>query len=272
MKCAVLALVFVSSVGFAQTKDATVLATVGNKKITLGEFNKKYTEVTSQVLANPPSRKVFLEELVRFEVGVQEARKRGLEKDPIVQERLNQEMYKALLEKEIGKKVEESAVTEAEMKTWYANNPQIRLSDILIEVKPGATKEQREEARKRGNEILDEVKKSKRSFEELVKLYSDDITTKNMGGDVGWQSRITLVASYYNAANALKVGEITSALVETPFGFHIIKLTGRRSYEEATKREIRMAVYDSKRKAVFDGFFDKLKKQYKINVNSSLVE
>ncbi len=272
MKWILLATFFVSSVVFAQAKDSAVVATVGAKKITLDELNKKYADVISQVLANPPTKKVFLEELVRFEVGVQEARKRGFEKDPIVQDRINQEMYKALLEKEIGKKVEDSTVSEEEMKAWYANNPQIRLSDILIEVKPGATKEQREEARKRGNEILDEVKKSKRPFEELVRLYSDDITTKNLGGDVGWQSRTSLVGPYYNAANALKVGEFSTNLVETPFGFHIIKLTGRRSYEEATKREIRMAVYDTKRKAIFDSFFARIKKQYKINVNSSLVE
>ena len=272
MKWILLFLIFISTTVFAQPKESAVVASVGTKKITLEEFNKRYAEVTSQVLANPPSKKVFLEELVRFELGVQEARKRGFEKDPIVQDRINQELYKAFLEKELGKKVEESTVTEAEMRAWYANNPQIRLSDILIEIKPGATKTQREEARKRGNEILEEIKKSKRPFEELVRLYSDDITTKNLGGDIGWQSRISLVASYYTAANSLKVGEVTSALVETPFGFHIIKLTGRRSYEEATKREIRMAVYDVKRKAVFDAFFENIRKNYKINVNVNLVE
>ena len=187
-------------------------------------------------------------------------------------DRFNQEMYKALLEKELGKKVQENSVSEAEMKTWYAKNPQIRLSDILIEIKPGASAEQRAEAKKRASEILSEIKKSKRSFDELVRLYSDDSTTKNLGGDVGWQSRITLVPTYYDAAIALKVGEITPNLVETPFGFHILKLTGKRGYEEATKREIRMAVFDDKRKSVFDEFFNRIKKQYQINVNSKLVE
>lgn len=272
MKWIFLPVIFASSLVFAQGKPTDVVATVGSKKITLDEFNRKYKEVTSQVLSNPPSKKVFLEDLVRYEVGVQEARKRGLDKDPIVLDRFNQEMYKAFLEKELGTKVEESKVSEAEMKAWYAKNPQIRLSDILIEVKPGATPEQRAEAKKRAGEILDEVKKSKRPFEELVRLYSDDTTTKALGGDVGWQSRVTLVPSYYNAANALKVGEVTSSLVETPFGFHIMKLTGRRSFEEATKREIRMAVFDEKRKVVFDNFFNGLKKQYQINVNSKLVE
>jgi parvulin-like peptidyl-prolyl isomerase len=273
MKLILLAFVFTSSsILFSQTsKDSTVVATVGSKKITLGEFNKRYRDIASQVLVNPPSKKVFLEELVRYELGVQEAKKRGFEKDPVVLDRLNQEMYKAFLEKELGRKVEESTVSEADMKAWYINNPQIRLSDILIEVKPGATIEQREEAKKRANEIHEEVKKSKRPFGELVKLYSDDITTKNLGGDVGWQSRVSLVSNYYDEVNKLKVDEISN-VIETAFGFHIVKLTGRRSYDEAPKREIRMAVYDVKRKAVFDEFFNKIRKQYKINVNSSLLD
>ncbi|MBC7421099.1 MAG: peptidylprolyl isomerase [Bdellovibrio sp.] len=271
MKWILIPALLVSTMAWSQGKPSDVVATVGTKKITLEEFNRKYKEVTSQVLVNPPNKKVFLEDLVRYEVGLQEARKRGLEKDPIVQDRMNQELYKGLLEKELGAKVQENKVSEGEMKAWYANNPQLRISDILIDVKPGATPEQRAEAKKRAGEILDDVKKSKRPFEELVRLYSDDPTTKNLGGDIGWQSRLSLIPPFYNAAVSLKLNEVSN-VVETPFGFHIIKLTGRRTYEEATKREIRMAVFDEKRRAVFDNFFNNVKKNYQINVNSKLVE
>ncbi len=271
MKWILVPALLLSCFAWSQGKSGEVVATVGNKKITLEEFNRKYKEVTSQVLVNAPSRKVFLEDLVRYEVGVQEAKKRGLEKDPIVQDRMNQELYKGLLEKELGPKVQESKVSDAEMRAWYQNNPQLRISDILIDVKVTANQEQKNEARKRAGEILDEVKKSKRPFEELVRLYSDDSTTKSLGGDIGWQSRLSLIQPFYAAAAALKVGEISN-VIETPFGFHIVKLTGRRSYEDATKREIRMAVFDEKRKVVFDNFFNTVKKQYNINVNSKLVE
>jgi peptidyl-prolyl cis-trans isomerase C/peptidyl-prolyl cis-trans isomerase D len=262
---------FMTTASFAQ-KDSDVVATVGTKKITLGEFNKKYKDVVAQVLSNPPSRQVFLEDLVRYELGLQEAKKRGLEKDAIVQDQMNQAMYKGLLEKELGQKVQDSKVSDEEMKAWYAKNPQIRVSTILIEVKPGATEAQRIEARRRATEILAEIKSSKRPFEELVRLYSDDTTTKNLGGDVGWQSRITLNPAYYEAANKLKLNEVTQNLVEVAFGFHIIKLTGKRTFEEAPKREIRMAVFDEKRKVLFDKFFDSIKKNYQINVNPKLVE
>lgn len=270
----ILALSFVVSLSaLAQTqKGSEVLATIGTKKITLDEFNKKYKDLQNQVITNMPSKKVFLEDLVRYEMGIQEAKKRNLEKDPLVADRLNQELYKGLLEKELGQKVQENKVSDAEMKAYYAKNPQIRLSDILIEVKPGATQQQKDEAKKRANEILAEVLKSKRPFEELVRLYSDDLTTKNLGGDVGWQSRITLIPSFYESALRLKINEITPEIVDTPFGYHIFKLTGKHSYEEATKREIRMAVFDEKRKVVFDEYFAKLKKQYPVNVNTKLLE
>lgn len=258
-----------ASSSFAQQKN-DVVAVIGNKKITLSEFNKKYEDVRKQT-TNPPSKALFLEDLVRFEVGVQEATKRGLENDPIVQERFKQELYKALVEKEIGNNVQSIQVSDKEMQEWYKQNPELRSSHILIEFKPGATPEQIAEAKKRAEEIWSEVQKSKRPFEELVKLYSDDPLSKQAGGDVGWQSRVTLVPSYYNAIMGLKIGELTG-LVETQFGFHIVKLTGRRSYENANKRQIRIAVFDEKRKAIFNGFFDRLKKGYTIKSSPELLK
>jgi len=248
-----------------------VLATVGAKKITLQDFNAKYSEVRAKAPINTPTKKELLEDLIRYEVGAQEAEKKNLEKDPTVQERLRQELYKAYLEKELGQKVQSIQVSDKEMQDWYKGNPEVRLSHILIELKPGATAEQRAEALKRANEILDEVKKSKRSFEDLVKIYTDDPLTKTMGGDAGWQSRVTIMQNMYEAALNGKVGEI-KGLVETQFGFHIIKITGRRSFENANKRQIRLAVYDLKRKQAFDQLFDKLKKQYTIKTNTSLIE
>lgn len=265
------AVVFSASLSFAEKGGGSdTLATVGSQKITLEDFNKKYNEVKTQSV-NPPPKNVFLEDMVRYEVGVQEAEKRGLEKDPIVIDRLHQEMYKALLEKDIGQKVQKIQVTEPEMKTWYKNNPEIRTSHILIEFKPGSTPEQVAEAKKRATEIYDEVKKSKRPFEELVKLYSDDPLSKQAGGDVGWQSRVTLVPSYYDAILGMKVGDI-KGLIETQFGFHIIKVTGRRTFDDANKREVRASVFDEKRKQIFNEYFDKLKKQYSIKENTSLLK
>lgn len=247
-----------------------VLAVVGTKQITVKEFNEKYDEVVKQTI-NPPSKEVFLEDVVRYEIGVQEAVKRGMPDDPIVKERIRQEYYKGLLERELGKRVSEIKVTDKEMQDYYKNNPEIRTSHILIEFRPDATEEQKKAAKQRAQEIFDEVKKSKRPFEELVGLYSDDVISKRTGGDVGWQSRLTLVPTYYDTALAMKVGDV-KGLVETQYGFHIIKVTGRRGYSDADKRQIRMAVFNEKRKDIFDQYFTKLKKSYPVKLNKNLLK
>lgn len=253
----------------AQSQDANVVVVVGNKQVTVKEFKEKYDEVLKSTL-NPPSKELFLEDLIRYEMGVQEAMKRNIPDEPAVKERIRQEYYKGLIEKELGKAISEIKVTDKEMEDFYAKNPEIRTSHILIEFKPDATAEQKAAAKKRATEILDEVNKSKRPFEELVALYTDDVLTKRTGGDVGWQSGVTLVPSYYQAIQKMRVGEI-KGLIETQYGYHIIKVTGRRGYGDANKRQIRAAVFDEKRRLLFDAYFVKLKKDYPVKVNKSAI-
>jgi peptidyl-prolyl cis-trans isomerase C/peptidyl-prolyl cis-trans isomerase D len=184
---------------------------------------------------------------------------------------MQQELYKSLLEKELADKVQKISITEKELQEYYKKNPEIRSSHILIELKPGATPEQKAEARKRAEEILAEVKASKRSFEELVKLYSDDTLSKTYGGDIGFQTRLTLVPNYYDTLLNMKVGDI-KGLIETLYGFHIVKVTGRRNFENADRKQIRMALFNEKRKDVFNDYFDKLKKSYQIETNPKLLQ
>ena len=115
--------------------------------MTVEEFRKRLKDYKET--NNPPSSEQLLEDWIRFEVGVQEAEKEKMQTDPAVKERFRQVMYNSLLEKTLGKKIEAIQITEAEMKSYYKNNPEIRLSEIFIEYPPKATPEQREIARKR---------------------------------------------------------------------------------------------------------------------------
>ena len=255
---------------FSFAQQPEIVAQVGDRKITLKDFQEKYDQIKSAT-TNWPTPEQFLEDLIRYEVGVLEAEKRNLQQDPQVQERFKQELYKALLEKELGKKSEAITVSDAEMKSWYKSNPQIRLSQIVIELKFDANPEQRAEAQKRAEQIYEEVRKSKRPFEELVKLYSDDPLTKQVGGDMGWITRVTVIPQIYDMANQMKVGEIRG-LVRSPFGLHILKSTGRRTFQEADKRQIRMGVFEEKKLKMFNDFFAQLKKKYPIRSNPSLIK
>lgn len=258
------------SFSFFSTAHAQAVATVGGKKITLDYFQSKYSEVKKQTV-NAPKPRVFLEDVIRFEVGVQEAEKKGLRKNKIVQERFRQELYRALIENAIGKKVEKIKVTEKAMRRYYKKNPELRSSHILIEFKRGATETEKAAAKKRAKEILAEVKKSKRPFNELVKLYSDDTLSKQNGGDIGYQSGVTLVPSYYSALKKMRMNQVRG-LIETRYGYHILKLTGRRKYSQANKRQIRAAVFDAQRTKIFNGYFNRLKKKYKITINKDVLK
>ncbi len=264
-------LISTSLLSFGQKKPDELVASVGNTKITLKDFNDKFNQATKMSVNPPPSKKQFLEELIRFEVGVQEAEKRNLDRDPIVRDAMRRELYKGLLEKELGMKVQNMPITEAEMAEHYKKNPEVRFSHILFELKPDPTPAQRTEALDRANKVFEEVKKSKRPFTELVKLYSDDPLSKQVGGDAGWQSRLTIVPQLYEAALNGKPGDI-KGLIETQFGFHIIRITEKRTYENASKRAVRLSVFEEKRKKIFDDYMEKLKKNYTIKSNPSVVE
>lgn len=251
-----------------QKKTDEVIAQVGNRTITKSDFNMKYRDVVQRTM-NPPSKKQFLEDLIRFEIGVQEAEKANVRKDPIVQERINQEIYKALLEKKLSARIQKIRVTDAQMKAYYKSNPEIRTSHIFIAVKPGANAEEKAAGRKRATEIHQMVVKSKKKFPELVKLYSDDSVTKAHGGDLGWITSLNFVPEYYNAVKNLPNGQI-SDIIETPQGFHIIQVTGRKSYDDADKAQIRVAVFEMEKKKIFDAYFADLKKQYPVKVNANV--
>lgn len=256
---------------YGNTSYAQNIATVGRANISVKEFEQKYKEVQQKSVVNVPSKEVFLEDLIRYEIGLQEAKAQNMEKDPQVQERYNQLLYQALIEKQIGKKVAQIKVSEEDMRNYYKSNPELRTSHILTEIPPNASSDQRAQAKKRAMEIYEDVKKSKKSFEELVALYTDDATTKRSGGDIGWQSRLTITPEYYEAAYKLKVGQVFG-LVETLFGFHIVKLTGRNPYEKANKRHLRQVVFDVKRKQIFDSYFTNLKKKYPVKISKENIK
>lgn len=251
-----------------------VVFSVGNTQVTVDEFKKRMNEYRTNTF-NPPTTEQLLEDWIRFEVGVQQAEKEKLSEDPAVKERFRQVLYNGLLEKALGKKVENIPITESEMKSFYRNNPEVRASHIFIEYPANATGEQRSAALKRAKEISEDVAKqlkNKRSFEDLVKLYSDDLATKDNGGDMGMQSKVTLSPPpFYEAIKKLKIGEV-SGLLESRQGFHIVKMVEKNPYDDADKRQIRAAVFDEKRAKLFNEYFNKLKRSYKIQVNKDALK
>ncbi|WP_305041723.1 SurA N-terminal domain-containing protein [Geoalkalibacter sp.] len=101
---------------------------------------------------------------------------------------------------------------------------QIQASHILIRVAEDADEQSLAPRLERAQKVLADLKAGK-DFAELARLYSDDEASAVKGGDLGYFPRGVMVPAFEQTAFALRPGEL-SELVRTPFGFHIIKVTG----------------------------------------------
>ncbi len=128
-------------------------------------------------------------------------------------------------------------VSEEEVRRFYEENrdkfttpEQVRASHILIRVAPGASDEEKGRARKKVAELRERALQGE-DFAELARKHSEDPGSAANGGDLGFFTRDRMVKPFADAAFALKAGEV-SDVVETRFGYHVIKVTERK---EATR-------------------------------------
>ena len=103
-------------------------------------------------------------------------------------------------------------VSEAEMRSWYDRNMRAKF-------------EERAAAKKKAEDLLAQLRAAPEKFAELARQHSQDPGSKDNGGDLGFFARGAMVKPFEEAAFKLKQGQM-SGIVETDFGFHIIKVTG----------------------------------------------
>ncbi|MDZ4098701.1 MAG: SurA N-terminal domain-containing protein [Methylophilaceae bacterium] len=122
-------------------------------------------------------------------------------------------------------------VTEDEIKKFYDDNAdkfqgdeERRASHILIGFGLSPNPAAKEEARNKALQVLDEVKKNPDQFPALAEKYSQDPGSAANGGDLGMFGRGVMVKAFDDAVFSMTPGAI-SDLVESEFGYHIIKLT-----------------------------------------------
>ncbi|MCD4805263.1 MAG: peptidylprolyl isomerase [Desulfobacterales bacterium] len=146
-----------------------------------------------------------------------------------------------LIETQIADKIK---ISDEESKVFYDKNPdlfkqpeQIKASHILIKVEPGADEIKKSEAKEKIKKIKQKLNKGE-DFATLAKEFSEG-PSKNKGGDLGYFQRGQMVKPFEDAAFALKTEEV-SDIVETQFGYHIIKVIDKKpektiAYENVKK-------------------------------------
>ena len=143
------------------------------------------------------------------------------------------------------------AISETEIKAWYDGHKdryqqpeERRASHILM----SSEKLGKDKAKAKADEVLKEVRKNPAAFADLAKRNSDDPGSAAKGGDLGFIGRGMMVKPFEEATFSLKDGEISS-VVETDFGFHVIKLTGMRAAKEKDLSEVKGEIEAELKKA-----------------------
>ena len=270
----------VSSISCNNKKEAAVkggdsgpvLAKINNTEITLSDFNerlKEYPSVAHGGTLDIETKKGFLDNLIVRELLYQEAVKSGLDKEKETAEILEEMKKRILVEKFFKKELEENIkISEEELKKYYDEHPEeakapveVKASHILLKT--------REEA----ESVLKKLKAGSK-FEDIAKTSSIDTGSKDRGGDLGYFHSGVMVPEFEDTALKLQKGE-TSGIVETRFGFHIIKLTDKRagkakSFDEA-KVELEQNLIKKKKKEKFDSLVAGLKSKASITIKEELL-
>ncbi len=140
------------------------------------------------------------------------------------------------------------SINEEDLSRYYTENAaryttpeERRASHILIAADKSLPAAEREKAKAKAEAVLVELSKNPASFAELAKKNSQDPGSAVKGGDLDFFGRGAMVKAFEDAAYSLKVGE-TSGVVETDFGYHIIRVTDKRGGDKRSFESARSEI------------------------------
>ncbi len=266
---ALLMVITVSGILGCTRQQQPIVAKIGDRVITLEEFNKRierlpkhYRKIVSK------QKRDFLNEIIKEELLYMEAMKMGVDKDPEVRELIAEARKKIIASRLIKNRVEDKiAVDEEAVRRYYDEHSEEfmlperwRASHILVD-----TLEEAQNIREKLQQGA--------SFEKLAMNLSLDASA-NREGDIGYFSKGQLVPEFEEAAFALEVGEI-SDIVKTQFGYHIIKLTDKKSPEvqefSTIKELIKKELEREEKKHLLEKLMQELENSYEITINEDML-
>ncbi len=149
-------------------------------------------------------------------------------------------LIQTLIQQEVVSKIE---VSEEEVQKFYEEQKeqlqepeQVQASHILIKVAQDASEEEKAAAKEKIDEVL-ALAKEGQDFAALAQEYSEG-PSKDNGGDLGFFPRGAMVKPFEDAVFTMNEGDI-SDVVETQFGYHIIKLTGKKEARDVSFEEVK---------------------------------
>jgi peptidyl-prolyl cis-trans isomerase C len=263
-----------------------VLAQVGNERITEADFQSAFRllgqQEQMQVLMVQGGKEEFIKRMAESKLLSVKAKRLGLDKSPEFQIALQRAkddlLAREFLVKEGEKLKKKLTVDEADVKAFYASHPErfkqpelASVRHILVAVKQDAKAEAGhtdDEAKALIATIQTELKAGAK-FEDLAKKYTDDPGSKENGGLYADADTTSWVPEFGAAARTQPIGEV-GAPVKTMYGYHLIKVEGRKParevpFEEAKGTAEKLAQQDRQAK-VWNELMDGLRKEIPFKV------
>jgi peptidyl-prolyl cis-trans isomerase D len=129
----------------------------------------------------------------------------------------------------------------------YTSAEERRARHILVKADKDAAADVKQKAKARAEALLVEVRKNPGSFADVARKNSDDPGSAQQGGDLDFFGRGMMTKPFEDATFAMKPGEISN-VIETDFGFHIIKLEATRGGQKKPFEEVRASIEEELRK------------------------
>ncbi|HMV52753.1 MAG TPA: peptidylprolyl isomerase [Rhodocyclaceae bacterium] len=189
-----------------------------------------FTEQLSQGIPDSPElRNAVKEELIRREILVGEARKKNLDKNPILKAQADLAQQAVLIRAYMQDFVRSHPVSDADAQKEYdaiksqLGSKEYKTRHILVDKEDDA------------KAIIAKLQKGEK-FDELAKQ-SKDPGSKDKGGDLGWSAPSAYVKPFGDALTKLEKGAFTPMPVKSDFGYHVIKLEDVRDLKVPTFEE-----------------------------------
>lgn len=246
------ALAFGANLAFAQN-----VAVVNNKPIPKAREDAWVKQLQAQGQQDTPElRKMIKEELIRREVFLQEAQKRGLAEQPDVKFQIDIQRQNTLIQALLRDELKRNPITDAQIQAEYdkqkakAGEKEYRARHILVE------KEDEAKA------IIDKLKKGEK-FEDLAKQ-SKDPGSAAKGGDLDWAGADAYVKPFSEAMVKLDKGKYTETPVQSQFGWHVIRLDDVRDAQFPPLAQVSGQIRESLQQQRIQAFVEDLRRKAKV--------
>jgi len=263
-----------------RTTEPPSVAKVGTQLITVGQFQRKLRAQPlglQQALQTPDGTQQLLQNMIRFALLVNEAQKRGLDKDLDVQQAMQNVMVRKLSENTVAKAIGE--ISDDDLKAAYEKSLTLYERPKRVQVRQLSLPKTFSGAAALRTKLVQQVGKNVNAFSTDVAELPQSESSKSRGGDLGLRTREALEKAtspeVAAAAFALEKEGQVSAVIEDLAGFHILQLVAnvagsRISFEEA-KPSLREQIESQRRADAMEKLLNELTKSTPVVIDHANV-